>query len=223
MLAVKNVAGELVLTFNRTAKVHGHAELLLNSFNKILNDCLIYPSAIALDFRFLGQDIETMLKTSAADSVEADGFQLASLCQENSVSDFGLSAEWTIMQRDILDIVAKLSKQSPVKIEQNTSFFRLGLDSINAAQIAANLRQKGWMVTPIEVIEVPFFVHSLKRQIMLTLIYQTSTHQLLSYRLTLKRNRSRQEVAPKASLTFRPTTENSGLAYVLAIVLIIPT
>lgn len=146
-----------MLTFNRTAKVHGHAQILLNSFNKILDDCLKYPSAIAFDFRFLGSEIETKLKSVAANVVDVDGFQLSSSCQENSISDFGLSAEWTIMQRDVLDIVAKLSKQSPVKIEQNTSFFRLGLDSINAAQIAANLRQKGWMVTPIDVIEVFFF------------------------------------------------------------------
>lgn len=99
-----------------------------------------------------------MLKTSAAEIVDDDGFQPSSSCQEGSVSDFGLSTEWSIMQRDILDIVAKLSKQSPTKIEQNTSFFRLGLDSINAAQIAASLRQKGWMVTPIEVIEVLLIV-----------------------------------------------------------------
>ena len=162
MSAVKCVARELVLIYNRSSKVHGHAQILLNSFNKILDDCLSYPSAIALDFRFLGQEIETTLKSFAADIVDDDGFQVSSSCQENSLSDFGLSAEWTIMQKDILDIVAKLSKQSPVKIEQNTSFFRLGLDSINAAQIAANIRQKGWMVTPIEVIEVLFFIYFLE-------------------------------------------------------------
>ena len=165
MLAVNILARELALTSNRTAKVHGHGEILLNSLNKILNDCLRYPSAIALDFRFLGQDIETTLKTSATDIVDDDGFQPSSSCQESSVSDFRLSAEWTIMQKDILDIVAKLSKQSPIKIEQNTSFFRLGLDSINAAQIAANLRQKGWVVTPIEVIEVLFCAHFLSAKL----------------------------------------------------------
>ena len=151
-------ARELALTSNRKAKAHGHGELLLNSLNKILHDCLQYPSAIALDFRFLGQDIETVLKSSTSNIVDEDGLQTSSVCQENLVSGFGLSTEWTIIQRDILDIVAKLSKQSPVTVEQHTSFFRLGLDSISAAQIAANLREKGWNVTPVEVIEVLFFI-----------------------------------------------------------------
>lgn len=219
----KHSGKRVVLTSSRTAKVHGHAEILLNSLTKILEDCLKYPSAIALDFRFLGREFETMLKTSAANIVDDDGLQTSSSCQESSVSDFGLSAEWTVMQRDIFDIVAKLSKQSPVKIEQQTSFFRLGLDSINAAQIAANLRQKGWMVNPIEVIEVFYFVHFLKGQTMLMLIYPTSTHQLVSYRLTLRRKHLYQEVNPKASLTSRPSIANSGLTYVFAIPLIVPT
>lgn len=175
-----------MLTYHRTSKVHGHAKVLLNSFNKILDDCLRYPSAIALDFRFLGQEIETTLKSFAADIVDDDGFQVSSSCQENSLSNFGLSTQWTIMQRDILDIVAKLSKQSPMKIEQNTSFFRLGLDSINAAQIAANLRQKGWMVTPVEVIEVLFFIYFLEEPNCTNVYILPSIHRLLSYRLTLK-------------------------------------
>lgn len=133
---------------------------MLKSLGKILSDCLHYPSAIALDFRFLGQDIETMLKTSAISYVDDDGLEMSSSCQETSDSNFGLSTEWTILQKDILDIVAKLSKQSPSQIEQQTSFFRLGLDSISAAQIAASLRQKGWHVTPVEIIEVPFLIIS---------------------------------------------------------------
>lgn len=220
---MKILVRELTLTFNREAKVHGHGEILLNSLNKILNDCLQYPSAIALDFRFLGQDIETISKNSASNIADDDKLLTSSFCQESSVSDFGLSAEWTIMQRDMLDIVAKLSKQSPVKVEQHTSFFHLGLDSISAAQIAANLRQKGWSVTPIEVIEVLFFGHPLKDQHVLTLKYPTSIRQLFSCRLTLKRKHFCQEVTPKGSLTFRPTIVISGQTYVLAIPLRVPT
>lgn len=211
------LAGELALTSNREAKVHGHGQILLNSLNKVLNDCLQYPSAIALDFRFLGQDIETLLKTSATNIADYDGLQMSSSCQETAVSDFGLSAEWTIMQRDILDIVAKLSKQSPEKVEQHTSFFHLGLDSISAAQIAANLREKGWNVASVEVIEVLFFIHSLSGQNMLIIMYPTSIHPLYSYLLTLKRKSSYQKIISTESSNFRLTIENSGLKYVFAI------
>ena len=119
-----------------------------------MSDCLQYPSAIALDFRFMGDDIEKITKNSATNNADGDRLQSSSSCEEIPGPNFGLGTEWTIMQRDVLDIVAKLSRQSPEKIEQQTSFFRLGLDSINAAQIAANLRQKGWDITPVEVIEV---------------------------------------------------------------------
>lgn len=148
---------KIVLTSNRSATPNGSGETLLRSLDKILTDCLQFPSAIALDFRFMGQDIEKMTQISATDVLEDDELQTSSLCQESPGPRFGLSVKWTVLQRNILDIVAKLSHHSPEKIEQQTSFFHLGLDSINAAQIAASLRQKGWDVSPIEVIEVSFF------------------------------------------------------------------
>lgn len=211
------IVREFTLTPNREIKVHGHGEVLLNALNKVLNDCIQYPSAIALDFRFLGQSIERVLETSAINIADDETIQASSFCQESSGSDFGLSTEWTTMQRDILDIVAKLSKQSPVNVQQNTSFFRLGLDSISAAQIAASLRQKGWNVNPIEVIEVFLLLHSRNGQNMLTIIYASSTHQLLNYRLILRRGQVCQELYPKDPSILSHTIADSGLTYVFAI------
>jgi aryl carrier-like protein len=134
---------------------------LLKCLDKILSDCLQFPSALALDFRFLGQDVKLSIKTTPSAGVDDAGLQMTPTGNEARELDLASSAEWTVIQSDILHIVAKLSKQSPKQIDQQTSFFRLGLDSISAAQVAAYLRLKGWDISPVEVIEVNPFNRSL--------------------------------------------------------------
>lgn len=141
-----------MLTSYSDAKLHGYGEKLLKSLDTILNDCLRYPSAKALDFGFLDRDIVTM--ACATTTTNTDRIRTNSALKEATQVNSVLSLGWTNIQRDILDIVAKLSKHNPEIIEQQTSFFRLGLDSISTAQIAAYLRLKGWNVSPVEVIEV---------------------------------------------------------------------
>ncbi len=133
----------------------------MKCLDKILSDCLQFPSALALDFRFLGQDVKLSIKTTPSAGVDDAGLQMTPTGNEARELDLASSAEWTVIQSDILHIVAKLSKQSPKQIDQQTSFFRLGLDSISAAQVAAYLRLKGWDISPVEVIEVNPFNRSL--------------------------------------------------------------
>jgi aryl carrier-like protein len=130
---------------------------LLKCLDKILSDCLQYPSALALDFRILGQDVKLSIKTTPSAGMDDAGLQMTPTGNEARELDLASSAEWTVIQSDILHIVAKLSNQSPKQIDQQTSFFRLGLDSISAAQVAAYLRLKGWDISPVEVIEVTPF------------------------------------------------------------------
>jgi ferricrocin synthase len=142
-----------LLTSYSDAEIHKYDEKLLKSLDKILNNCLRYPSAKALDFGFLDQDIVKM--ACATTTTNDDKTRMNAASKEAIRVNSALNIGWTNIQMDILDIVAKLSKHSPKIIEQQTSFFRLGLDSISAAQIAAFLRLKGWNVSPVEVIEVP--------------------------------------------------------------------
>ncbi len=129
----------------------------MKCLDKILSDCLQYPSALALDFRILGQDVKLSIKTTPSAGMDDAGLQMTPTGNEARELDLASSAEWTVIQSDILHIVAKLSNQSPKQIDQQTSFFRLGLDSISAAQVAAYLRLKGWDISPVEVIEVTPF------------------------------------------------------------------
>ncbi|RDA90824.1 hypothetical protein CP533_1536 [Ophiocordyceps camponoti-saundersi (nom. inval.)] len=60
---------------------------------------------------------------------------------------------WSETEQTIRDVFSELSGMSKAKISLNTSMFRLGLDSINAVQVASMLRQEGYTVSASEVIE----------------------------------------------------------------------
>ncbi|KAH0489697.1 hypothetical protein TgHK011_010115 [Trichoderma gracile] len=62
-------------------------------------------------------------------------------------------AEWTEQQKKIRQVLSSLSKVPVEKIHPETSIFRLGLDSINAVQVASMLRREGFAVSASDVIE----------------------------------------------------------------------
>ncbi|KAM6480747.1 non-ribosomal peptide synthetase, siderophore synthesis [Trichoderma sp. SZMC 28011] len=62
-------------------------------------------------------------------------------------------AEWTELQKQIRQVLSSLSGVPIQKIHPETSIFRLGLDSINAVQVAAMLRREGFKVSASDVIE----------------------------------------------------------------------
>ncbi|KAK4071945.1 hypothetical protein Trihar35433_4009 [Trichoderma harzianum] len=62
-------------------------------------------------------------------------------------------AEWTELQKQIRQVLSSLSGIPVQKIHPETSIFRLGLDSINAVQVAAMLRREGFKVSASDVIE----------------------------------------------------------------------
>lgn len=61
--------------------------------------------------------------------------------------------DWTHTERQIQTIVSELSKVPLANVTRSTSIFQLGLDSINAVQIASMLRQEGFKVSASDVIE----------------------------------------------------------------------
>jgi aryl carrier-like protein len=166
--------------------------------------------------------VKLSIKTTPSTGIDDVEFQMAPSGNEARELDLASSAEWTVIQSDILHIVAKLSKQSPNQIDQQTSFFRLGLDSINAAQIAAYLRRKGWDISPVEVIEVSPFNRSLMKFNKVTHASINSIRRFFSYLLTFKL-KNRSQIKTKFYLSFRPTIENSGVNYVSALVLRVMT
>ncbi|GKT52343.1 nonribosomal peptide synthetase 2 [Colletotrichum spaethianum] len=63
--------------------------------------------------------------------------------------------EWNATEIQIRSVVAELSNIPVSKIRRNTSIYQLGLDSINAVQLAAMMRDHGIELSALNVIEFP--------------------------------------------------------------------
>lgn len=62
---------------------------------------------------------------------------------------------WSPVEEKIRQIFSELSGRSIAKIRRSTAIYQLGLDSINAVQLASILRSQGLDVSAAEVIECP--------------------------------------------------------------------
>lgn len=67
----------------------------------------------------------------------------------------GSDHTWTETQRDIRQVFSELSGRSLPMVSLRTTIFQLGLDSINAVQLAAMLRSKGYVVSVSDVAACP--------------------------------------------------------------------
>ncbi|KAJ9144090.1 Hydroxamate-type ferrichrome siderophore peptide synthetase [Pleurostoma richardsiae] len=70
-------------------------------------------------------------------------------------AESGSPDEWSDTETAVRSMLAKLSKTPSQKITRHTTIFQLGLDSINAVQIASMLRKQGLAVTATDVMEHP--------------------------------------------------------------------
>lgn len=63
--------------------------------------------------------------------------------------------EWSQVELEVRQVLAQLSGVSEQRIHRRTTIFQLGLDSINAVQVASILRQSGFVISASDVIECP--------------------------------------------------------------------
>ncbi|KAI9692080.1 MAG: NRPS [Bogoriella megaspora] len=67
----------------------------------------------------------------------------------------GSDTEWSPTEAVIRDTIARLASVSISQVRKSTKIYQLGLDSINAVQVAANLRSKGLNASASDVMEHP--------------------------------------------------------------------
>ncbi|KAF4337915.1 hypothetical protein FBEOM_8198 [Fusarium beomiforme] len=63
--------------------------------------------------------------------------------------------EWSELELQVRHVLATLSGVRDHHIQRRTTIFQLGLDSINAVQVASGLRQRGFVISAPDVIECP--------------------------------------------------------------------
>lgn len=118
---------------------------LLHAFTSAVASCLRYPSG---DVGFLGEvdvhQITGKLRVEKAYEETRD--------RDRAPID-ETSGLWTPEETHVRDVFASLSGVDPKHITRTTSMFRLGLDSLNAAQVAARLRKLGVRVDATDVVE----------------------------------------------------------------------
>ncbi|KAM0343511.1 hypothetical protein ACHAPU_008542 [Fusarium lateritium] len=74
---------------------------------------------------------------------------------DSALSSFDKKEQWTELEMEVRDVLATLSETPDQQIHRHTTIFQLGLDSINAVQVASVLRQRGFIISASDVIECP--------------------------------------------------------------------
>ncbi|EMC92577.1 hypothetical protein BAUCODRAFT_95688 [Baudoinia panamericana UAMH 10762] len=119
------------------------APLLLEAFDKVLSACLAHPLA-------------ELVRHEAAHSWGVAG-KLATVANcahnGNSGDTEQLGDDWTAAELDVREVFALISKTPAQRISKKTTMYQLGLDSLNAAQVAAQLRKRGYNAHASNVIE----------------------------------------------------------------------
>lgn len=119
------------------------ASVLAEVFKYFFQTILDHPSSALPDRSHLHS---AQLSTLSAITVERYAAKTPEELPQND-------AEWSEPQKKIRQVLSSLSRVTTEKIHPETSIFQLGLDSINAVQVASMLRREGLAVSASDVIE----------------------------------------------------------------------
>ncbi|KAJ9393053.1 hypothetical protein DTO063F5_190 [Paecilomyces variotii] len=126
------------------------AEILLQNFVTLVQHTVRYPSARAADQSILDTRANLPLPTTGQ-----NGLLVASNSHSELPNSKSTSYSWTAEETEIRDLLSNLSGVQSELIKLETTIFQLGLDSINAVQIAGALRKRGYEVSVIDILETP--------------------------------------------------------------------
>ena len=126
----------------------GLAENLGSAFVSALGSCIRYPlssNAHFLDFERLQICAQLSPESPMDESCKNDTFQ------ESSSDDAAL--QWDFEEDLIRKTFARFSLVDQSKITKRTSLYELGLDSLNAVQVASKIRRSGYEVSSADVMQ----------------------------------------------------------------------
>ncbi|RMZ84426.1 hypothetical protein DV738_g851, partial [Chaetothyriales sp. CBS 135597] len=121
-------------------------EQLLDHFDDLLHDTINYPSSIACEFSSISEGVSSLNLRAKLSPKKG-----RSRRQPSSTDGFPALAD---LENQIKVILLQLSN-IPIDITKATTIFELGLDSINAVQIAMRLRELGYHISSSTILEGP--------------------------------------------------------------------
>jgi ferricrocin synthase len=119
-------------------------DAILTGLDILLEHTVRYPDALATDCSMLERGTPFQSLHSTIISIPATPVQEP---QQNSAED------WSPLEHFIRDALQNLSHGDTCELERDTTIFQLGLDSLSAIQIAADLKRKGYRVSSGDVLE----------------------------------------------------------------------
>lgn len=121
--------------------------VLMENYAHLIKQILQFPSARAMDSNALeNQTLETAISEKKVPDTIYNSNRIP-----NGISQ---TPEWSHEELEVVGVLVALSGVDPTHIDPETTIFQLGLDSINAVQIAARLRESGFTVSSGDVLEV---------------------------------------------------------------------
>lgn len=104
-----------------------------------------------MDFSFVESDEQVSRGLSVFRNIgEANG--------DHKTNGYDKSEEWSAESLEIRDLLSAMSKVDKKRISMDTTIFALGLDSINAIQIAGRFRKVGYEISAADILEVSFLM-----------------------------------------------------------------
>jgi ferricrocin synthase len=129
----------LELILHSSAAKDNFLRQILRDFDRVLQDSMRYPEAIALR---VPMSVPNFLLQQEASSLDD---------QDTTHVEQDLSQ----MERAVVETLGEISRQTFQPVRPSTTIFRLGLDSISAVRLAAKLRERGFQVTSVDILQGP--------------------------------------------------------------------
>lgn len=124
------------------------ASFIYDILSHVLFTFLHYPSSYLVS----GESLPSALR----DRLDSLNLIYPTITLEQVSPQTNASEGWTELEKSIRAVFSKISKVKEERIARNMTIFQLGLDSINAIQVAAMLRKEGFTgVTATDVLENP--------------------------------------------------------------------
>ncbi|KAK1967425.1 amino acid adenylation domain-containing protein [Colletotrichum sublineola] len=138
----------VTLHSNSQSMTEGAVAGLLDLFFYIVSRIMTHPASSVPTLENLSLDSLQALERLVVDAMFDQADQPDTMEPSNA-------EDWNETEIQIRSIVAELSNMPVSKIRRSTSIFQLGLDSINAVQLAALMRENGLELSALNVIEFP--------------------------------------------------------------------
>ncbi|KAG8164603.1 hypothetical protein KVR01_004878 [Diaporthe batatas] len=140
---------EVKLHFDRVYVPDTAAMFIHDTFSYIISSMLDFPWSQITSRQSLPSPLQARLDRLGLVHKSIRG-------KKSDLSTLGTQDEWSDSEKAVRTVLSDISKSHPASISRHMTIFQLGLDSINAVQVAASLRRAGFAgATAMDVLENP--------------------------------------------------------------------